>query len=118
MKIRIRKVDKMFADYLKAKVGYRCERCKKQYQKGDRAIQLSHFHGRRKESTRFEENNCSILCFSCHNRFHEQPLEHTEWMKKRLGRKRFDLLTLQANTPKKKDDKMIEIYLNKLLETL
>ena len=114
MGISIRPADKAFADHMKVKKKYCCERCGRQYQKGDRGIQLSHFHGRRKESTRFDEDNCSVLCFYCHQWFHENPQEHTLWMQKKLGMQSFNALTIRANSYKKRDDKMILLYLQNI----
>ena len=118
MKIRIRKTDQLFSLYIRRRAKWKCERCGKQYQEGDRGLQCSHFWGRAKESTRFDTENCTALCHGCHACFTANPELHRAWQLKRLGQKRYYALMIRANTPKKKDDKMIEIYLNKLLETL
>ena len=75
---------------------------------------MSHFFGRRHESTRFSEENCDILCYYHHQHFTENPNEYVVWKKKKLGDRRFKLLTLAVNTYCKRDDKNVMIYLKEL----
>lgn len=115
MKIKIRPADKQFSDYIRSKAGWRCERCLKQYDSTcGPSLQCSHFWGRARENTRFDPENCSSLCFGCHNYFHAQPADHVEWMLEKLGKKAFDLLKLRAHTYRKKDDKLILMWLKQL----
>lgn len=116
MNIKIDPLDRLFSLYIRTRSGWNCERCKKQFSKENRgSLQTSHFHGRRKQSVRFDPENCASLCFLCHRRFTEHPLEHVEWFKKRLG-KRFDALTIRANTIGKPDRSLIKIWLDNELK--
>ncbi len=100
MKIRIDKADSVFSQCIRLRDKNKCQKC------GKKGTQNSHFYGRRYESTRFEPDNCMTICFSCHRFFHENPVEQVEFMKKRLGEKRFDSLLLQANGYCKRDRSM------------
>lgn len=110
MKIKLYQEDRLFSLFVRCRARWRCEKCGKIYPPGARNLQCSHFFGRRKKSTRFDPDNASGLCFACHQRFTEHPLEHVKWFEKRLGQKRFEALTLRANTPKKPDLKMVELF--------
>jgi len=79
-------------------------------------LHCSHFHGRGKKSTRFDPENAVALCYGCHQHFHANPLEHTDWYKKRIGKESFDRLTLRANTPQKVDVKLIRIGLRMMID--
>jgi 5-methylcytosine-specific restriction endonuclease McrA len=118
--IRLRPADVLFSRYLRIKIGH-CEVCgrKGEGDDGIKGLVVSHFHGRRNENTRFDENlNCEILCINCHRLFHESPANYVEWKKKKLGEKRYKLLTLAANTHKRKDDVPVVMLYKKLLKEL
>lgn len=119
-KIKIRPSDKLYSRYLRILRHYTCERCGRKYQEGDGlwGLHVSHFHGRSKESVRFDEENTDLLCFGDHQYFTSNPNDYVEWKKERLGEKRFKLLTLRAHTLGKRDDKLQVLILKKLLETL
>ena len=117
-KVKIRKADSVFSNYVRSKAGWKCERCGAQHEEKSQGLHCSHFHGRRKESTRFDETNVASLCHGCHSYFHGNPLEHTEWFKKRIGEREFDLLTLRANTYHKKDDTAVIMVYTSLLKEL
>lgn len=59
-------------------------------------LQCSHFHGRVRLTTRWYEDNISVICGACHKMFEEHPDLHTEWFKKRLGSGRFEKLSIRA----------------------
>lgn len=104
---------------VRMKSGGRCEKCLKI--KGVKGLENSHFHGRRKKSVRWSLDNCSALCHGCHRYFTENPADHTAWMIKKLGIDRFNLLTLQANTPcfmLKGDYEVLNMWLDQELEKL
>lgn len=105
-RIKLRRADILYSRYLRAKRGYKCEKCGV-YKPEGKGLQISHFHGRRKESVRFDEENTDVLCVSCHMYFESHKTEYEVWKFARLGRKAFDLLTLRANQTKKRDDKLI-----------
>jgi 5-methylcytosine-specific restriction endonuclease McrA len=115
--IKPRRADTLFSLYLRKKRGYVCEKCARFFP-GGKGLTVSHFHGRRKESVRFDEENCDILCIRCHQYFESHKTEYEVWKKKQLGERKFDLLTLYANTTKKRDDKLQCMILKVLMKEL
>lgn len=116
MKIRIDKTDMIFSKFIRLRAGGICEYCGKL-----KILQCSHFHGRRKRSTRYDPDNACALCFSCHQHLGENPYEHTEFFKKRLGSERFELLNIRANMIVKVDKERAKAELKekiKLIEHL
>ena len=115
MKIRIRPEDRLFSEYIRTRDGWCCQRCNKWHDPVNlysrMGLHNSHFHGRGKHSTRFDEMNCHALCYGCHQYFHANPIEHTNWMINKIGQKEFDLLFIRANTPGKPDVKLIKMWL-------
>ena len=119
-KVKLRKTDTMFSNYIRGKAHWRCEYCHKYYGDNKRGLHNSHYWSRGRESTRFEPDNCVAFCY-----YHHEKLghgdgrdEYREFMVKRLGQNRFDSLMIQSNTTKKRDDKMDEIVIKELLKTL
>ena len=99
--------DIWFSKYIRLKAGFICAVCKRFC--GENGGEASHFHGRRKESVRFDEDNVVCSCFGCHRRFTEMPQEHRAWKLKQLGQQRFDALNVRANLPAQKDRKLMAI---------
>ena len=118
MKIRIDKADRVFSRFIREKADWKCERCFKQYQPGDQGLHCSHFWGRGKESTRFDQENASALCFFCHLFLGSNPEEHRTWKLKQLGEERYKLLMVRASTYQKKDRKMAAIVCQAMLDDL
>lgn len=81
-------------------------------------METSHFHGRRKASTRFDEDNVLCLCGGCHRHFHEHPNVHAEFMKKHLGSERYEQLNIRAEVIMKVDRKEIAKKYKGLLKEL
>ena len=79
---------------------------------------VSHYFSRRKENTRFDLDNCDLLCnIPCHRLWEgEDRAEYTEFMIKKLGQDGYDLLEYRANQYKKRDDAMIELFLKETLK--
>lgn len=103
--IKLDPADIAFSLYIRTRDGWKCQRCGTQYQPPTRALQCSHFQGRRKEGTRFEPLNCDALCGGCHSYFTAYPGEHYQWQVARKGQDTVDKIILQSNTYKKKDRK-------------
>jgi len=114
-KTKLRPADTKFSKYLRELRGWKCEKCGIDCSSNHQYLTVSHYHGRRKESVRFDEENCDTLCRRCHLYFEEHKEEYSLWKIKKLGRKKFDALLVRANTPQKKDDEMILTYLKNLL---
>ena len=94
MNIKLRPEDILFSRYVRLRADNHCEYCGQW--KDIAKLQNSHFHGRRKASTRFDEDNVSVVCFECHNYFHEHPNKHDAFFRRRLGSERYDLLNIRA----------------------
>jgi len=124
MKIKLRKADKLFTQVVRLKFEYTCQKCGKEYNpynKGKlRNLGVSHYYGRSRENTRFDMDNVTLLCnFPCHRKWEgEEREDYKKYMIDRLGQEGFDLLTVRANTYKKRDDKMNEIILTEWLKEM
>jgi len=116
-KIKRRRADILFSQYLRKLREYKCEVCGKQHELNSMNLGVSHFYGRANEAVRFDEENCDIICnIPCHRYFEEHKTEYAEWKKKRLGEKKYKMLMVRKNTYKKKDDKLVLIWLNQELK--
>lgn len=123
MKLRRTKADKLFSNYIRLRDGYKCQRCHIQIPPPTKDIQCAHFHSRSKRSVRFDPENSVTTCQRCHLYFdgysswgmpsHRKEFE--EFMLKRLGQEKYDLLLMRANTPQKVDEQMIVVWLEQEL---
>ena len=114
---KLRKSDTLFSLYLRKKRGYKSDLSGRFYSEG-KGLQVSHFHGRRNENTRFDEENCDILSFFEHQHFEENPHEYQLWKMKQLGQRKYDNLTLRSNLYKKRDDVQDFLYVKELIKKL
>ena len=125
-RIKVRPADKLFSTYIRARDGWRCVygfKCNRNidYSQSKGLLDCSHFQKRRKESVRFDIENCDASCRSCHYFVENHPegqktLE--EFKRKQLGEKRFNALLIRANQTGKKDDKLAMIYIKQLMKEL
>lgn len=116
MKIRIDPLDVLFSRLVRLLADGVCEYCGRHV--GYARLQTSHFHGRRKASVRYDEANCSCVCFSCHQYLGENPYVHTEFFKKRLGSKRFEELNVRAEMLVKPDKAKVEAALKEKIRLI
>ena len=115
MNIKLRRTDRIFSLHIRNRDGWKCVRCKQQYKPPTKSLQNSHFWGRGRENTRFDIDNCDALCFRCHQDWGgDGREEYIDFKKKQLGEKRYKELQIRANIYKKKDDKMVMLYLKTL----
>jgi hypothetical protein len=113
-KIKIRRTDSIFSVYLRQKRGWRCEKCGGFWPQG-KGLTVSHYWSRAKESVRFDEENCDILCVACHFYFETHKTEYEAWKKERMGLKPFNLLMVRAHITGKRDDKAVLMVLKELV---
>ena len=106
MKIKINSLDAKFSKLVRHKAGNKCVVCWRP------ARECHHYFGRRFKGLRYAFENCLSLCFGCHRRFHENPEWGREFMLKRLGEQRFQMLRVRSNLISKPDYKMIKIWLD------
>jgi len=120
-KIKLRKTDRLYTEYLRRKYDYICQRCGRGYSPDNcRNLGVSHYWGRWHENTRFDDDNCVPICtLPCHRLWggEERP-EYKEFMVNRLGQKGYDLLELRKHIRKKRDDKADLIILKEMLKEL
>ena len=129
-RIRIDSLDKLVSEFARRRAIVRvggCERClaqKHDIQKdnGDTfpawmQLQCSHFHGRGKQSVRYDEDNVAGLCYGCHQYFTSHPAEHYRWFRERLG-DRFDLLGIRANNLGTPDKELLTLYYTQKIREL
>ncbi len=113
MKIKIDPLDVLFGKIVRLLADNHCEYCG-EYKR----LECSHFHGRRKKSTRWDFDNAAALCFTCHREMDEHPDVHTGFFKKRLGSERYEQLGIRARTIVKPDRDKIEAQLKEKLRIL
>ena len=115
-KTKLDPADVAWSKYIRTKAGWRCARCGREA--SGRGLHCAHFHSRRKESVRYDEQNTDALCANCHKEFTGNYSEHKKWKLSQLGQSQYDLLELRANTIVKKDRKMEVIRINEMLKEL
>lgn len=116
---RRRPTDILWTKYIKIRdkglciYNFRCH-------KGTLGTDVSHYHGRRKESVRFDPDNSDLSCRVCHNFVHTELGMHIldEWKEKQLGELTFKHLLVRANISGHRDDYLTKIYINTLIEEL
>jgi hypothetical protein len=79
-------------------------------------LTVSDYWTRAKESVRFDEENCDILCVRDHAYFETHKTEYEVWKKNRMGEKAFNLLMARAHVPGKRDDKLQVMLIKKLMK--
>ena len=123
--IKLRRSDILFSLYLRAKRRWRCEYCGRMCRDFTGTtifykLETSHYFSRSHENTRYDEENCRVLCFTCHKRMgghtREENGEYDLWMKKLLGEQRYKMLCVRANTYRQKDEKLALLYVKQLIK--
>ncbi len=101
----IKKLDKIFSEYIRLRDGYKCVLC------GSRTnVQAGHLITRNKYSTRWNEENVFAQCKSCNYRHEYQPEIYTSWYIEKFGEKKYLDLVKRSN--------VIVKYKNYDLETM
>ena len=114
-----RPADITYSQYLRKLRGYRCEKCGARHEPNSKNLGVSHYWGRVNESTRYDDQNCDILCnIPCHQYFESHKTEYETWKRERIGVKAFKALDVKAHTYKKRDDAMRLIEVKELLKSL
>ncbi len=120
VKIRRDKLDTLFSEFIRRRAVARiggCEYCGKGKRWQD--MDCSHFHGRRKLSTRYDPDNCAGLCRPCHFFLGEHPNKHADWFEKRLGSDRYEQLNIRAETIcKNLDREKLTLDIKKMIEEI
>lgn len=117
-KVKIRSNDKKFSEYIRRRDRGLCQYNFKCIS-GTEGTDCSHFQKRRKESVRFDPENCDLVCRRCHFFIENHPSGQKtleEFKKKQLGEKEYKALLVRANTIGKRDDFMTSLYIKQLLK--
>ena len=104
--------DKKFGDYIRKRDKV-CQRCGGK----DRQLQCSHYWDRQWYATRFDPDNCWILCSWCHtfdkdNWEKDRLGEYRAYMIKKLGIKKFEELKAKHTKPIKRRNAILELMEN------
>jgi len=122
MKIKLRKADKLFTRIQRFRFDYTCQKCGRKYNETQPLYNLgvSHYYGRSRENTRFDDDNVTLLCnLPCHRKWEgEERGDYTEYMIERLGQKGFEELTKRANCYRKRNDAEMERILEEKIKEL
>jgi len=118
MAIKRTKYDRVFSDYIRTRDGWTCQRCGKYYNPDESnkrmALHCSHYYGRGRYSVRFEPDNAVALCYGCHRFLGSNPADHLDFIRERLGEKKFRLLTKKRNEIVKKSQMLNDHFYNEL----
>ena len=81
------KLDKLVSEIVRKRG--ECQLCNK-----SRRVQLQccHIFSRKYLNTRWDLDNVLCMCAGCHFRSHAEPILFAEWVKKRLGEDKYNLL--------------------------
>ena len=122
MKIKLRKADRLFTRIQRFRFDYTCQKCGKEYDEYGplQNLGVSHYKGRSREATRFDDDNVTLLCnFPCHHKWGgEEREDYTEYMINRLGQKGFRELVERAESYKKRNDTETEKILKERIKAL
>lgn len=119
MRIKLDKTDQLFSKYIRTRDNWTCQRCGKVYTPPTNALHCSHYVGRGRESTRYDPDNSTALCYGCHSYFDGAGKEEYRNFKiKQLGQEGFNALILRSNMYKKKDRKLDLIVVKQMIKEL
>ena len=112
----VKKLDKIFGDYIKERDGYRCVICN--MPKDAVVIDPGHLITRASHATRWDEDNCFAQCRGCNMTHVYRPEIFTNWFLQKFGQEKYEMLYIKSRKPPKysiPDLKyMIDYYKSKL----
>ncbi len=89
--------DNKFSLWLRESRDYTCEVCGFYEEPPTRHIQNSHYIGRSAKATRYDPENCDVLCSTCHAKWEGQKqYEYRDWKIKKMGKEAHDNLLVKA----------------------
>ena len=97
MKIARKPLDDTFSLLIRNRAHWRCEACGDYFGSNRGSLHASHYHSRRKQSTRYDPQNVFAHCFSCHLKLGDNRPEFDAWALAKLGDSEYELLALRAN---------------------
>lgn len=116
----IYRLDCLFSEYIRKraiKEAGGCQRCyapKLSYLE----LQCAHMFSRKGFTVRWNPDDACGICGGCHLYIDSHPIEKIDFFKGLLGETKFQALNITAHMTGKTDLKLVELYLEKLLETV
>lgn len=107
-----RKLDKIFKDYISNRDHNQCQSCGKT----EGRMNVAHLIPRTVCSLRWSKINAVLLCFRCHIKWHESPLESAKWLEEKLGIVFINALLKQSKMPYKFTKELYEQTKKELTE--
>jgi len=96
MALKRDKYDKAASELVRAINRHTCQKCGIQGR-----MEAAHIFGRRHARTRYDMDNLTCLCHSCHRYFTENPVFFFDWLIEYFGEEYIDQLRLKAWKVKK-----------------
>ena len=98
--MKLDKWDNLFSKYVRLLEGGYCRKCGK-YFGLTRGLHCAHWQGRGRWTTRYERDNCTSLCFNCHQKLDHNQEAKDELFFNILGQKRaIEVIELSKKTLK------------------
>jgi hypothetical protein len=108
--LKINKWDSVFSKIIRTRDKWSCARCGKRYTPPTSGLHNSHYFGRSRYGTRFDEENCDALCYGCHQHWGSTDREGYRAFKiKQLGENGFNALQVRSNLMVKRKDYQNEL---------
>lgn len=123
-KIRINTADRKFSNHIREKAKWTCEYCNKVCRDWSGTtifwkLEASHYWVRNHWNVRYDERNVHAFCFTCHYKLGEyrndENGEYDLWMKKKLGKRGYNKLKIDANTTAHRNEKLWLLYVKSLV---
>jgi len=90
-----KELDKLWSKAVRTRDKYACQKCGKV----NKRVHAAHIYSRIHKNTRWDTKNGITLCHYCHIFWsHRQPVEFTEWIKEKIGTRRFNSLKKKSDT--------------------
>jgi hypothetical protein len=100
MNIRTSALDRLFSQYIRARVGFRCEYSGET----DGTMDCAHVLSRRHVPTRWDAQNAVCLTRRWHMHFTERPFDWVDWCRRQLGSDTIEALRERARCTDKLTD--------------
>lgn len=109
-----KELDRLASQQARQRDSYICKRCGVVH----KAVHAAHIFSRSNLATRWDLENIITLCYFCHIMWsHRQPLEFAEWIKEKIGVKKYNKLRKKSQSVyqfRKEDyEKWLEYLFNK-----
>jgi hypothetical protein len=97
MAIKRESCDKWFSDVVRAKAGWACEYCGKEFGGPSAGLHCAHIYSRANKSTRWSLDNAVSLCAYHHDFFGKNPVTFADWLSQYFGEGHMEILREKRN---------------------